>query len=73
MGVRIRTININENLYDNNKFVPVRAEEWGLVEACLTPVPSYIGSSEQEKVKSYHQKISKWQSQVSERLQALNR
>ncbi|KAK3219096.1 hypothetical protein Dsin_013066 [Dipteronia sinensis] len=29
--------------------------------------------SEQEKVKSYRLKISKWQSQVSERLQALNR
>ncbi|KAK2650514.1 hypothetical protein Ddye_018003 [Dipteronia dyeriana] len=66
----------------------VRAEEWGLVddaivhyknaqrilnEACSTPVPSYISSSEQGKVKSYRQKISQWQSQVSERLQALNR
>ncbi|KAL5796329.1 hypothetical protein ACOSQ2_001149 [Xanthoceras sorbifolium] len=65
----------------------VRAEEWGLVddaivhyknaqrilnEACSTPVPSYINSSEQVKVKSYRQKISKWQGQVSERLQALN-
>lgn len=29
--------------------------------------------SEQEKVKSYHQKISKWQGQVSERLQVLSR
>jgi hypothetical protein len=30
-------------------------------------------NSEQEKVKSYRQKISKWQVQVSERLQALSR
>lgn len=30
-------------------------------------------NSEQEKVKSYRQKISKWQGQVSERLQALGR
>jgi hypothetical protein len=30
-------------------------------------------NSEQEKVKSYRQKISKWQGQVSERLQALSR
>ncbi|XVE73983.1 hypothetical protein DITRI_Ditri11bG0162400 [Diplodiscus trichospermus] len=66
----------------------VRAEEWGLVddamihyknaqriliEASSTPTPSYISSSEQEKVKSYRQKISKWQSQVSERLQVLSR
>ncbi|OAY49281.1 spastin isoform X1 [Manihot esculenta] len=66
----------------------VRAEEWGLVddavfhyknaqrilvEATSTPVPSYISFSEQEKVKSYRQKISKWQGQVSDRLQALNR
>uniref|UniRef100_A0A5B6YPN8 microtubule-severing ATPase n=1 Tax=Davidia involucrata TaxID=16924 RepID=A0A5B6YPN8_DAVIN len=66
----------------------VRAEEWGLVddailhyqsaqriliEANSTNVPSYISSSEQEKVKSYHQKISKWQGQVSERLQTLSR
>ncbi|CAK9145816.1 unnamed protein product [Ilex paraguariensis] len=66
----------------------VRAEEWGLVddavlhyqkaqriliEANSTPVPSYITSSEQEKVKSYRQKISKWQGQVSERLQTLTR
>lgn len=66
----------------------VRAEEWGLVddaiihyknaqriliEASSTPVPSYISTSEHEKVKSYRQKISKWQSQVSDRLQALNR
>ncbi|XP_059634029.1 uncharacterized protein LOC132276566 [Cornus florida] len=65
----------------------VRAEEWGLyddavahyqnaqrilIEATSTTVPSYISSSEQEKVKSYWQKISKWQGQVSERLQALS-
>ncbi|XP_024996947.1 spastin isoform X2 [Cynara cardunculus var. scolymus] len=65
----------------------VRAEEWGLIddgilhyqnaqrilgEAIATPVPSYISSREQEKVKSYRQKISKWQGQVSERLQTLN-
>ncbi|KAE8709396.1 hypothetical protein F3Y22_tig00110332pilonHSYRG01437 [Hibiscus syriacus] len=62
----------------------VRAEEWSLlddavvhyknaqrilVEASSTPTPSYISSSELEKVKSYRQKISKWQGQVSERLQ----
>ncbi|XP_068343662.1 uncharacterized protein [Pyrus communis] len=66
----------------------VRAEEWGLVddaiahysnaqrvlvEATSTPVPSYITLSEREKVKSYRQKISKWQGQVSERLQTLGR
>ncbi|XP_043716893.1 spastin [Telopea speciosissima] len=66
----------------------VRAEEWGLVddailhyknaqrillEASSTRAPSYISSSEQEKVKSYHQKISKWQGQVSDRLQVLDR
>uniref|UniRef100_A0A2P2M128 MIT domain-containing protein n=1 Tax=Rhizophora mucronata TaxID=61149 RepID=A0A2P2M128_RHIMU len=65
----------------------VRAEEWGLtddavahytsarrilLEASSTPSPSYISRSEQEKVKSYRQKISKWQGQVSERLQVLN-
>ncbi|KAK3194974.1 hypothetical protein Dsin_026284 [Dipteronia sinensis] len=32
-----------------------------------------VCGSEQGKVKSYRQKISQWQSQVSERLQALNR
>nr|XP_043628191.1 spastin [Erigeron canadensis] len=66
----------------------VRAEEWGLIndaithynlsqrilsEAISTPVPTYISSREQEKVKTYRQKISKWQSQVSERLITLNR
>ncbi|KAI3444665.1 hypothetical protein Pfo_001330 [Paulownia fortunei] len=66
----------------------VRAEEWGLPsdavshyqnaqrilsEAISTPVPSYISSSELEKVKSYRQKISKWQGQVAERLQTLTR
>ncbi|GAU43878.1 hypothetical protein TSUD_179730 [Trifolium subterraneum] len=66
----------------------VRAEEWGLIddailhyrnahrillEANSTPVPSFITSSEKQKVQSYRQKISKWQGQVSDRLQALNR
>lgn len=65
----------------------VRAEEWGLVddaivhyktaqrilmEASSTVAPSYISSREREKVKSYRQKISKWQGQVSERLQILS-
>lgn len=66
----------------------VRAEEWGLlddavfhyqnaqrilIEATSTPVPSYITSSEQEKVKSYREKISKWQGHASERLLVLSR
>ncbi|CAN7063424.1 unnamed protein product [Brassica rapa subsp. trilocularis] len=66
----------------------VRAEEWGLHddallhyrnaqrimnEATSTPSPSYITSSEKEKVRSYREKISKWQSQVSGRLQALGK
>nr|VDD04957.1 unnamed protein product [Brassica oleracea] len=66
----------------------VRAEEWGLHndallhyrnaqrimnEATSTPSPSYISSNEKEKVRSYREKISKWQSQVSERLQALGK
>ncbi|KAJ7951013.1 spastin [Quillaja saponaria] len=66
----------------------VRAEEWGLVddaishyknaqriliEANSTSAPSFISSSEQEKVKSYRQKISKWQGQVTDRLQVLSR
>ncbi|KAG5135105.1 hypothetical protein JHK82_026293 [Glycine max] len=66
----------------------VRAEEWGLIDDALlhyrnahsilleansTPVPSYITTSEQQKVQSYREKISKWQSQVSERLQTLAR
>ncbi|RID61355.1 hypothetical protein BRARA_E00511 [Brassica rapa] len=66
----------------------VRAEEWGLrddallhyrnaqrimSEATSTPSPSYISSNEKEKVRSYREKISKWQSQVSERLQALGK
>ncbi|KAJ8573237.1 hypothetical protein K7X08_009748 [Anisodus acutangulus] len=65
----------------------VRAEEWGLADDAIshyhnaqkilaegisTPAPSYITSSEHEKVKSYRQKISKWQSQVSDRLQTLS-
>ncbi|XP_047338113.1 spastin-like isoform X2 [Impatiens glandulifera] len=66
----------------------VKAEEWGLpddaikhyqnsqrvlIEAISMSVPSYISSSEQEKVRSYRQNISKWQSQVSDRLQILGR
>ncbi|KAK3036100.1 hypothetical protein RJ639_031681 [Escallonia herrerae] len=66
----------------------VRAEEWGLaddavshyqvaqqilVEATSTPVPIYISSREREKVNSYRQKISKWQGQVSDRLNTLSR
>ncbi|XP_075094385.1 uncharacterized protein LOC107811891 [Nicotiana tabacum] len=66
----------------------VRAEEWGLADDAIshyqnaqkilaegisTPVPSYVTSSEQEKVKSYRQKLTKWKSQVSERLQTLSR
>ncbi|XP_058104697.1 uncharacterized protein LOC131248435 isoform X2 [Magnolia sinica] len=66
----------------------VRAEEWGLIddavahyknaervllEASSTRVPSLVSSSEQEKVKSYHHKILKWQGQVSERLQVLSK
>ncbi|XP_052192782.1 uncharacterized protein LOC127801575 isoform X2 [Diospyros lotus] len=65
-----------------------RAEEWGLpddailhyqnaqrilMEAISTPVPSYISSSEHEKVKSLRNNISKWQGHVSERLQTLSR
>uniref|UniRef100_M4CL31 microtubule-severing ATPase n=1 Tax=Brassica campestris TaxID=3711 RepID=M4CL31_BRACM len=42
-------------------------------EATSTPSPSYISSNEKEKVRSYREKISKWQSQVSERLQALGK
>ncbi|XP_073061495.1 uncharacterized protein [Primulina eburnea] len=66
----------------------VRAEEWGLLddavlhyhnaqkilsEAISTPIPYYISSSELEKVKSYRQKVSKWQGQVAERLRTLSR
>ncbi|PIA49830.1 hypothetical protein AQUCO_01300520v1 [Aquilegia coerulea] len=66
----------------------VRAEEWGLIEDAITHYnnaqrilleakdtrpPSYISPSEQEKVKSYHQKIAKWQGQVTDRLQVLSR
>ncbi|CAN8318668.1 unnamed protein product [Cochlearia groenlandica] len=66
----------------------VRSEEWGLHddallhyrnahrimnEASSTPSSSYISSSEKEKVRSYREKISKWQNQVSERLQALSK
>ncbi|KAK4802126.1 hypothetical protein SAY86_000329 [Trapa natans] len=66
----------------------VRAEEWGLVEDAIVyyktalrvlkegisiSVPSYVTSGEQEKVKSYRQKILQWQDQVSDRLQVLSR
>ncbi|XP_026380246.1 spastin-like [Papaver somniferum] len=66
----------------------VKAEESGLIDDAITHYknahrilleakdtrpPSYISSSEQEKVKTYYQKISKWQGQVSERLQVLSR
>ncbi|XP_074279948.1 uncharacterized protein LOC141605172 [Silene latifolia] len=65
----------------------VRAEEWGLIddavshyrnaqrilaEGASTHAPSFISWSEKQKVNSYHQKISKWQSDVSERLQVLS-
>lgn len=66
----------------------VSAEEWGLpndaiphyqhaekilAEGFSTPVPSYITSSELEKVKSFRQKISQRQGQVSDRLKVLGR
>ncbi|KAL2892367.1 Spastin [Bienertia sinuspersici] len=65
----------------------VRAEEWGLVddaishyrnaqrilaEGAATRPPSFISASEQQKVNSYHQKISKWEGQVTERLRVLS-
>ncbi|XP_057980660.1 uncharacterized protein LOC131166275 isoform X2 [Malania oleifera] len=65
----------------------IRAEEWGLVddailhyktaqrilmEASSISAPSFVSSSEREKVKSYSQKISKWQDHVLERLQTLS-
>lgn len=65
----------------------VRAEEWGLTddailhyknaqrilaEGAATRAPSFVSASEQQKVNSYHQKISKWQGQVFERLQILS-
>ncbi|CAL1370247.1 unnamed protein product [Linum trigynum] len=43
-----------------------------LMEASSISAPSYISSSEKQKVISYRQKISKWQGEVSERLHALN-
>ncbi|CAI0401026.1 unnamed protein product [Linum tenue] len=43
-----------------------------LMEASSISAPSYISSSEKQKVTSYRQKISKWQGEVSERLHALN-
>ncbi|KAL6008018.1 hypothetical protein ACLOJK_033524 [Asimina triloba] len=66
----------------------VRAEEWGLtdeavaqyinaerilLEARATRIPSVISSSEQEKVKTYQEKILKWHGKVSERLQMLSK
>ncbi|KAI3835126.1 hypothetical protein MKX03_019752 [Papaver bracteatum] len=62
----------------------VTAEEWGLIDDAITHYenahrilleardtrPPFI---EQEKVKTYYQKISEWQGQVSERLQVLSR
>ncbi|KAI3838184.1 hypothetical protein MKW92_037045, partial [Papaver armeniacum] len=63
----------------------VKAEEWGLIDDAITHYknahrilleakdtrpPSYISS---RYVKTYYQKISKWQGQVSERLQVLSR
>ncbi|PKA47689.1 Katanin p60 ATPase-containing subunit A1 [Apostasia shenzhenica] len=66
----------------------VRAEEWGLTDEAVTHyrnaqrvmleakaarVPAALSSSEQLQVKQYQQKISKWQGQVSERLQVLSR
>ncbi|KAG1359177.1 spastin [Cocos nucifera] len=62
----------------------VRAEEWGLtedaiahyrnaqrvmLEAKAARVPAALSSSENNQVKAYQQKISKWQEKVSERLQ----
>lgn len=66
----------------------VRAEEWGLVddaiahyrnaqrvmlEAMAVRLPPSLLSIEQHRVKDYQQKISKWQGQVSGRLQILSR
>lgn len=53
----------------------------GILKVCFLDLGLYLllfkyiwfYNSEQEKVKSYRQKISKWQGQVSERLQALSR
>uniref|UniRef100_A0A7N0UYW2 microtubule-severing ATPase n=1 Tax=Kalanchoe fedtschenkoi TaxID=63787 RepID=A0A7N0UYW2_KALFE len=42
-----------------------------LAEASSTPTLSYISPSEQQKVKAYRQKISKWQEQVLQRLGVL--
>lgn len=64
----------------------VRAEEWGLaedaiahyrnaqrvmLEAKAARVPAALSSSENNQVKVYQQKISKWQEQVAERLKVL--
>ncbi|XP_038977583.1 spastin-like isoform X1 [Phoenix dactylifera] len=64
----------------------VRAEEWGLaedaiahyrnahrvmLEAKAARVPAALPSSENDQVKAYQQKISKWQEKVAERLQVL--
>ncbi|KAH7692454.1 Microtubule-severing ATPase protein [Dioscorea alata] len=65
-----------------------RAEEWGLtddaiahyknahrvmLEAKAARVPSAMPSSDQEKVRIYQQKITKWQENVTERLQVLSK
>ncbi|KAL0904937.1 hypothetical protein M5K25_027101 [Dendrobium thyrsiflorum] len=66
----------------------VRAEEWVLIDDAITHyrnaqrvmleakaarLPPALSSSDHRKVKDYQQKISKWQEQVSERLQVLCR
>nr|CAD1821615.1 unnamed protein product [Ananas comosus var. bracteatus] len=65
----------------------VRAEEWGLaddavahyknalrvmLESKAVRVPDALSSVEKMQVKTYQQKISKWQGQVAERLQILS-
>ncbi|KAJ4775240.1 Spastin [Rhynchospora pubera] len=64
----------------------VRCEEWGLpddaisyyqnahkvlLEAKAARVPDVIPSSERDQVKTYQQKLSKWQARVEERLKVL--
>ncbi|PKU83736.1 Katanin p60 ATPase-containing subunit A1 [Dendrobium catenatum] len=66
----------------------VRAEEWVLIDDAITHyrnaqrvmleakaarLPPALSSSDHRQVKDYQQKISKWQGQVSERLQVLCR
>ncbi|CAI9101608.1 OLC1v1038975C5 [Oldenlandia corymbosa var. corymbosa] len=66
----------------------VNAEEWGLPEDAIShykqaqrilaegisiPVPSYVTSSELEKVRAYRRKMSHWQGNISERIKALGR